>query len=173
MPAQPLPERLINYFEQLESKHGIKLTDEQKSWYYGKEKTLGADMKREYPSIFSEAFEHSIKGAYYADQFIKLYTKGAITESLPVNEHQPVSTYWDLGVGDSTSIWFIKKVGAGSCWSVEQEEEAGAPGEGLEQEAEQTQARDGGGPGGAETWHQDQGDDHDEGPQQEPCCQEE
>ena len=38
MPAQPLPERLINYFDRLEHKHGIKLTDEQKSWYYGKRK---------------------------------------------------------------------------------------------------------------------------------------
>lgn len=110
--ARKLPEVMTKYFAQLEHKHGIKLTGEQKSWYYAKCRRLGADMKREYPSIFSEAFEQSIKGAYYADQFIKLYAKGAIAESLPVNEHQPVSTYWDLGVGDSTSIWFIKKVGA-------------------------------------------------------------
>ncbi len=111
MPVQPIPERLINYFEQLESKHGIKLTDEQKSWYYGKEKTLGADMKREYPSIPSEAFEQSVEGAYYAKQFAYLYEKGLIADELPSNDHAPVDTYWDLGVSDSTTIWFIKKVG--------------------------------------------------------------
>lgn len=111
MPVQPLPERLINYFEQLEHKHGIKLTDEQKSWYYGKEKTLGADMKREYPSIPSEAFEQSVEGAYYAKQFAQLYEKGLIVDELPNNEHALVDTYWDLGVSDSTTIWFIKKVG--------------------------------------------------------------
>lgn len=111
MPAQPLPERLINYFEQLEHKHGIKLTDEQKSWYYGKEKTLGADMKREYPSIPSEAFEQSVEGAYYKDQFAKLYAEGRITSPLPDNSHQEVFTYWDLGVSDYTAIWFIRAVG--------------------------------------------------------------
>ena len=111
MPAQPLPERLINYFEQLESKHGIKLTDEQKSWYYGKEKTLGADMKREYPSIPSEAFEQSVEGAYYAKQFAWLYEHGRIADELPNNDHISVDTYWDLGVSDSTTIWFVRNVG--------------------------------------------------------------
>lgn len=111
MPVQPLPERLINYFEQLEHKHGIKLTDEQKSWYYGKEKTLGADMKREYPSIPSEAFEQSVEGAYYAKQFAWLYEHGRIADELPSNNHIAVDTYWDLGVSDSTTIWFIRKVG--------------------------------------------------------------
>jgi len=111
MPVQPLPERLINYFYKLEHTHGIKLTDEQKSWYYGKEKTLGADMKREYPSIPSEAFEQSVEGAYYAKQFAELYAKGLIADELPDNKHAAVDTYWDLGVSDSTTIWFIKKVG--------------------------------------------------------------
>lgn len=111
MPAQVLPERLERYFYELEHKHGIKLTDEQKSWYYGKEKTLGADMKREYPSIPKEAFEQSVEGAYYSKQFADLYAKGLIAEKLPDNTHAPVDTYWDLGVSDSTTIWFIKKVG--------------------------------------------------------------
>lgn len=111
MPAQVLPERLERYFYELEHKHGIKLTDEQKSWYYGKEKTLGADMKREYPSIPKEAFEQSVEGAYYSKQFADLYAKGLVAEKLPDNAHAPVDTYWDLGVSDSTTIWFIKKVG--------------------------------------------------------------
>lgn len=109
--AQKLPSRLVDYFNQLESKHGIKLTDKQKSWYYGKEKSLGSDVKREYPSIPSEAFEQSIEGAYYAKQFAWLYANGRIAEQLPDNSHQPVYTFWDLGVSDSTTIWFIRKVG--------------------------------------------------------------
>ena len=111
MTAQALPDRLIAYFEKLQAKYGITLTDEQKSWYYSKEKTLGDDMKREYPSIPSEAFEQSIEGAYYAQQFNYLYTHNRIVESLPNNDHLPVSTYWDLGVSDSTTIWFVRKVG--------------------------------------------------------------
>lgn len=110
MPVQPLPERLQTYFYKLEHVHKLKLTDEQKSWYYGKEKTLGADMKREYPSIPSEAFEQAIAGAYYSKQFADLYAKGLIDNPIPSNDHLPVSTYWDLGVGDSTTMWFVRKI---------------------------------------------------------------
>ena len=110
MPAVELPERLVSYFNELKSKHGISTTPEQQAWYYAKEKTLGDDMKREYPSIPSEAFEQSIEGAYYAKQFTWLYANGRIT-NLPDNSHLPVSTYWDLGVSDSTTIWFVRQVG--------------------------------------------------------------
>ncbi|AKG07051.1 terminase [Moraxella bovoculi] len=111
MPATDLPERLVSYFSELKAKHGISTTPEQQAWYYAKEKTLGDDMKREYPSIPSEAFAQSIEGAYYAKQFTWLYANGRIIDNLPDNSHLPVSTYWDLGVSDSTAIWFVRKVG--------------------------------------------------------------
>lgn len=110
MPAQPIPGRLAVYFDGLQAKYGIVLSDEQKSWYYSKEKTLGDDMKREYPSLPAEAFEQSVEGAYYAKQFTFLYANGHIG-ALPDNSHLPVSTYWDLGVSDSTAIWFVRTVG--------------------------------------------------------------
>lgn len=110
MPPEPIGERLQGYFDSLQAKHGISLTDGQKTWYQAKERTLGEDVKREYPSLPSEAFEQSIEGAYYAKQFTWLYANNRIT-SLPDNDHLPVSTYWDLGVSDSTTIWFIKQVG--------------------------------------------------------------
>ena len=109
-PVEKLPARLIDYFHKLKSKHGINLTDEQKAWYHAKEKTLGDDMKREYPSVPSEAFEQSIEGAYYVKQFRQLYEQARIGE-LPDNSHQPVMTFWDLGVGDSTAIWFVRQIG--------------------------------------------------------------
>lgn len=52
----------------------------------------------------------SIEGAYYAKQFAYLYANGRI-DKLPDNEHLPIDTYWDLGVSDSTTIWFIRQVG--------------------------------------------------------------
>lgn len=109
-PVEPIPTRLEEYFSKIKAKHGIDLTEQQKAWYHAKEKTLGDDMKREYPSIPSEAFEQSIEGAYYARQFRELYKEKRITV-LPDNSHLPVYTYWDLGVGDSTAIWFVRKVG--------------------------------------------------------------
>ncbi|MGC0826657.1 terminase [Pantoea agglomerans] len=109
-PVEPLPQRLSDYFDDIEQKHGVILNDRQKAWYYAKEKTLGDDMKREYPSIPAEAFEQSVEGAYYAKQFRWLYTNKRVGE-LPDNSHQLVHTFWDIGVGDSTAIWFIREVG--------------------------------------------------------------
>lgn len=106
----PIPIRLHKYFDELLDKHGISLTDQQKAWYHAKENSLGDDMKREYPSISSEAFAQSVQGAYYANQFRFLYANKRIGE-LPDNSHLPVHTYWDIGVGDSTSIWFVREVG--------------------------------------------------------------
>ncbi|WP_342221050.1 terminase [Candidatus Fukatsuia endosymbiont of Tuberolachnus salignus] len=109
--SSPLPPRLQAYFSELQTKQSIRLTAEQKAWYYAKESTLGDDMKREYPSIPSEAFQQSIEGAYYANQFRYLYENQRIG-TLPANPHLPVHTFWDLGVGDATVIWFVREVGS-------------------------------------------------------------
>ncbi|MFA9204101.1 MAG: hypothetical protein ACEQSD_08905, partial [Flavobacteriales bacterium] len=58
----------------------------------------------------AEAFQQSVEGAYYAKQFMQLYAKGRIG-TLPDNSHLPVNTAWDIGVGDSTAIWFFRIVG--------------------------------------------------------------
>ena len=100
---------LADYFSELEGKHGITLSDRKKAWYSAKWRTLGDDMKREYPSTPDEAFEQSIEGAYYAKQFSKIYADGRICASL--KNDAPVNTAWDLGVGDSTAIWFYQKIG--------------------------------------------------------------
>lgn len=105
-----VPARLQAYFDELEGKHGIQLSEGQKRWYAAKERTLGEDIKREYPSFPAEAFQQSVQGAYYARQFQAIYREGRIC-ALPDNSHLPVYTYWDLGVGDSTAIWFVRMVG--------------------------------------------------------------
>jgi hypothetical protein len=104
-----IAQALLPYFDELESKHKIFLTDQQKAWYSAKWKTLGDDMKREYPTTPEEAFEQSTEGAYYAQQFRVIYREGRITESL--KNDAPVNTAWDLGVGDSTAIWFYQLIG--------------------------------------------------------------
>ncbi len=109
-PVEAIPQRLVDYFDEMQAKHGVHLNERQKAWYYAKEKTLGDDMKREYPTIPSEAFQQSVEGAYYAKQFRWLYTNKRIG-SLPDNSHLPVHTFWDIGVGDSTAIWFVREVG--------------------------------------------------------------
>lgn len=105
-----IPDRLHKYFDKLAQETGVQLTDGQKRWYAAKERTLGEDIKREYPSTPAEAFSNAIEGAYYARQFVDLYARKQIGE-LPDNSHLPVMTFWDLGVSDSTAIWFVRKVG--------------------------------------------------------------
>lgn len=105
-----IPQRLADYFNELAAKHGIVTNDGQRAWYAAKEKTLGDDMKREYPSVPTEAFQQSVEGAYYAKQFAKLYAEKRIGV-IPDNRHQPVMTFWDIGVGDSTAIWFVRQIG--------------------------------------------------------------
>ncbi|WLG43245.1 terminase [Pseudomonas sp. FP1740] len=105
-----IPQRLTDYFNELAAKHGIITNDGQRAWYAAKEKTLGDDMKREYPSLPVEAFQQSVEGAYYAQQFAKLYANKRIGK-VPDNSHLPVMTFWDIGVGDSTAIWFVRQVG--------------------------------------------------------------
>ncbi|MEX0389258.1 terminase [Citrobacter portucalensis] len=109
-PVETLPVRLLEYFAEMGAKHGVIVNERQKAWYYAKEKTLGDDMKREYPTIPAEAFQQSVEGAYYAKQFRWLYTNKRIGQ-IPDNSHLPVHTFWDIGVGDSTAIWFVREVG--------------------------------------------------------------
>ncbi|WP_434278958.1 terminase [Acinetobacter sp. CE-15] len=116
IPATEISERLKEYFSDLKVKHNIHTTPEQQSWYASKEKTLGDDIKREYPSIPEEAFQQSVEGAYYKKQFKFLYANGRVGE-LPSNDHLPVMTFWDLGVSDSMAIWFIRKI-SDECYQI-------------------------------------------------------
>ena len=101
-----IPELLWHYFNELEHKQGVKLTDGQKAWYSAKWKLLGDDMGREYPSTPKEAFEVALKGAYYANQFLDIYKDGRILDISGYDNHGNVHVQSDIGVGDSTALWF-------------------------------------------------------------------
>jgi hypothetical protein len=105
----PIPDTMNVYFRSLEAGQHIDLTENQKAWYYLKWKLQGTDMKREYPSTFDEAFEASLEGAYFARQFERIYREGRITH-VPYEEGYPVHTFWDLGMNDTTDIWFAQKI---------------------------------------------------------------
>lgn len=103
-------ERLQEYFASLEKDHGIKLTDAQKAWYSKKEVTMGDDMGREFPSHPDEAFAQAIEGAYYAKEMARAETEKRITK-VPWEPGAKVHTVWDLGMNDSTAIWFFQQIG--------------------------------------------------------------
>ncbi|MCK5020332.1 MAG: hypothetical protein KAS32_25060 [Candidatus Peribacteraceae bacterium] len=56
------------------------------------------------------SFEGSIEGSYYAKLMTLAEKDGRIT-NVPYDAAVSVDTIWDLGVGDSTAIWFVQRVG--------------------------------------------------------------
>lgn len=59
-----IPQELLIYFSELAEK-GIKITEQQKSWYALKWSTQKDDMKREYPSTPEEAFEAAARDCFF------------------------------------------------------------------------------------------------------------
>ncbi len=102
------------YFSELEAKIGRVLDEEQRAWWVTTRDSDFAgeapDMWQEYPSTPDEAFQVSTEGCYYATQLATARKQARILARLPV-EKVPVNTFWDLGRGDMTTIWFHQRVG--------------------------------------------------------------
>lgn len=105
-----IPTRLLHYFDELYSRHGIALSEEQMAWYATQEGTLHEDMWAEFPSYVDEAFKVAQDGSYYARVFQDIYRQNRICY-IPYEKNLPVYTSWDLGMSDSTSIWFFQFYG--------------------------------------------------------------
>jgi hypothetical protein len=98
------------YFESIEAQCKTKLSKGQRAWYVAKRRLLGDDIKQEYPSTVDEAFEATVQGAYFTEQFRYLRKEDRIGV-VPIAEGVEVNTYWDLGMNDITAIWFDQVVG--------------------------------------------------------------
>lgn len=70
------------------------------------QKTMSED---EYAQEFECSFEAAIKGAYYGKLMAKAAQEGRIGR-VPHDPAVAVHTAWDLGIGDSTAIWFGQRV---------------------------------------------------------------
>jgi phage terminase large subunit len=57
------------------------------------------------------SFEAAILGAYWGKELAQAERDGRITD-LPWEPSLPVHTSWDLGIGDSTAIWFWQVAGS-------------------------------------------------------------
>jgi hypothetical protein len=74
-----------------------------------------ADLRMEmdedqYQQEFECSFEAAIKGAFYADEMRTMLAEGRICP-IEINKDLRTHTAWDLGVSDSTAIWFIQCIG--------------------------------------------------------------
>jgi len=89
---------------------GIHLTPQQQAWYAAKSEQQDEDMFAEYPTTPDEAFRATVEGAYYGKQIRKLEEQGRIG-SVPHDPGLGVETWWDLGMADLMSIWFVQRQG--------------------------------------------------------------
>jgi hypothetical protein len=64
----------------------------------------------QYEQEFECSFDAAIVGAYYGKEIAIAERDGRITET-PHVPGLPVHTAWDLGIGDSTAIWFFQVAG--------------------------------------------------------------
>jgi len=81
----------------------------------------------EYAQEFECSFEAAVKGAIFSQELEKARTDQRVT-TVPADPILPVDTYWDLGVGDNTAIWFVQSTRGGEVRCVDYYE---ASGEGL------------------------------------------
>jgi len=98
-----IPEELETYFSKIEKDLNIVLEDTQKWWYVAKSTELTEDMKQEYPTTAEEAFEQSVEGTYYRNEYenLKIY-KNLYDKQLLVHSAM------DLGMNDTFSIGFFQ-----------------------------------------------------------------
>jgi len=68
----------------------------------------GNDMR--YQQEYLCSFDGAIQGSYWGVQIQQTENDGRIKDYI-IEADIPVNTYWDLGVGDSTAIWFTQLIG--------------------------------------------------------------
>lgn len=66
--------------------------------------------EEEYDQEFECSFSAALIGAYYGKEMEMAESSGRIT-TVPYERNYPVETAWDLGMDDSTAIWFIQEIG--------------------------------------------------------------
>jgi hypothetical protein len=98
------------YFKKLEGQVDYKFTPGQMAWYQKKKDLMKEQMLAEFPSTPEESFQANVEGSYYGKQMDWLRERGHILR-VPYDPKLRVHTFWDIGVGDATSITFVQPTG--------------------------------------------------------------
>lgn len=64
----------------------------------------------QYNQEFECSFDAAVVGAYYGKLIERAENEGRIG-NVPWEPNVPVETWWDLGIDDSTAIWFVQTIG--------------------------------------------------------------
>jgi len=66
--------------------------------------------EEQYNQEFECSFTAAVSGSYYGKLMTKADNENRIGP-VPLDSNVGVETWWDLGIGDSTAIWFAQRVG--------------------------------------------------------------
>jgi hypothetical protein len=78
----------------------------------------------QYEQEYECSFTAAIVGAYYAKLLVDADDSGRVTR-VPYDPAYPVHTAWDLGINDSTSIWFAQVFRSGAVNIIDYYESSG------------------------------------------------
>jgi hypothetical protein len=90
-----------------------------------------------YAQEFECSWTAAIQGAYYGRLVEAAERDGRVTR-VPYDPALPVETWWDLGIGDATAIWFAQRLRSGEVHLIDYYE---ASGEALAHYVQQIQSR--------------------------------
>lgn len=96
----------LDYFRELQEKHGITATPEQMAWYESKAQEQGEKMMAEYPSTIEECDKATMRGAIYP-QMASLRARGGVRK-FEAEPGYPLFAFFDLGTEDNLAAWLIQ-----------------------------------------------------------------
>jgi phage terminase large subunit len=92
----------------------VKIGYRDNPWFPEVLKAEAEHLKAKDPDAYNHVWEGccrtTLEGAVYAEELRKIDAEGRILR-VPYDPTKPVDTFWDLGFGDNTSIWFAQSVG--------------------------------------------------------------
>lgn len=71
-------------------------------------KTMSAE---EYAQEYECSWSAAVMGSYYGRLLDEAQAQNRLKESLNPDKGAKIETWWDLGIGDSTAIWFAQRTG--------------------------------------------------------------
>jgi len=80
--------------------------------------------REEFDQEYECSFEASVRGSIFGEEIAAIREAGQIM-SVPYDPIIPVHTAWDLGIGDSTAIWFYQTVRNGEVRLIDYYEASG------------------------------------------------
>lgn len=101
---------LTDYFDDIEKKYKVKISQNQRNWYAVQQKILGDKLKQEYPSTVQEAFLSRSDAYYFAECIEKSYKENRCLYNSIYDPLEPLYVAMDIGVNDLSVLIFFQVV---------------------------------------------------------------